>query len=268
MQRVVVPRPEAQHVLAGNRSYCNKGRGPYHDLLSSVCYCICQAPMHYASFRAALDDRFGRTGADPLPKSPLIVDLGCGPGTTLFALCDWLFERRRSINSVSYIGIDISDELLGLAEAMIDGAELFDGSCMHILRRSVGELQDEEIARAASRRDGVIFSLSYIVHQDFMHDMTLLAQLMRRVRSCTVGMPTWFLLQDANYADRPDIYTAIWPEHRVNDLANQCESLGYSVTARKTKFVAPRIEIRWDGRFTMAQAGTTSNVCHFFQRIA
>lgn len=224
--------------------------------------------MHYASFRAALDDRFGRTGADPLPKSPLIVDLGCGPGTTLFALCDWLFERRRSINSVSYIGIDISDELLGLAEAMIDGAELFDGSCMHILRRSVGELQDEEIARAASRRDGVIFSLSYIVHQDFMHDMTLLAQLMRRVRSCTVGMPTWFLLQDANYADRPDIYTAIWPEHRVNDLANQCESLGYSVTARKTKFVAPRIEIRWDGRFTMAQAGTTSNVCHFFQRIA
>ena len=268
MQQTVMARPEAQHVLAGNRAYCNKGRGPYDSALASVCYCICQAPMHYASFRAALDDRFGRTGADPLPNSPLVVDLGCGPGTTLFALCDWLADRRRTSISVAYIGIDISDHLLGIAAGMVEGAALFQEPSRFILRRLVDDLEDDDISAAASGRDGVIFALSYVLHHEFIHDMTLLAHLMRRVCRHTHGMPTWLLIQDANFPDRPDEHVPIWPEQRINDLANQCESLGYSIVGLKTKFVAPRIIVSGDGQFTLAQAGTTNNVCHFFQKIA
>lgn len=151
---------------------------------------------------------------------------------------------------------------------MLEGNGPFAESSHFLVRRSVAELQDVEILRAAQQCDGVIFALSYVLHQAFMKDMRLLAVLMGRVRQFTSGLPTWFLLQDANYADSDDETTRIWPEFRINSLANQCEAVGYNVSAWKSNFIAPHVTIRPDGEFRVEQSGQKLNVCHFFQRIA
>lgn len=252
-------------MLSGRRDYCNNGRGPYDTPIASICYCICQSPMHYASYYAALDEKFG--DQDPLPESPFIVDLGCGPGTTLFALADWMRKRRKRSSRISYLGIDISRPLRDIASEMIRGEGLFDRSCI-IIRETIEQVADADLAKLVHGRDGVIFALSYVVHQEFMHDMTLLASLMKRVSTHTNGLDTWFLLQDANFPDRPDEKTEIWPENRLNVLANRCDRLGYRLRPQKVRFAAPRVTITEDGRFRTEEAGPTDNVCRFFHKIA
>ena len=222
--------------------------------------------MHYESFLTALTNRFGNQ--DPLPNSPLVVDLGCGPATTLFALGDWMYERRGGPSLLASIGIDISAPLLRIGNQMITGANLFAPPSVHLMRHSVEDLTDADLAEAVKNRDGVICALSYVVHQEFMLDMRLLASLMMRVRRYSRGLPTWFLLQDANFPERPDEFTEIWPESRINVLANRCEEVGYRIRNWKTKFTAPRLVVGMDGQFRAGQAGETQNVCHFFQRIA
>jgi hypothetical protein len=136
------------------------------------------------------------------------------------------------------------------------------------LRKSVEELTDADIEGASSSCDGIAFALSYILHQEFMMDLTPLSTLMRRIRAYTRKLPTWLLLQDANFADRPDEHTEIWPEQRVNELANLALPLGYTIASSKQIFTSPRGRITCDGSLVALPSGETKNVCHFFQRIA
>ncbi len=115
--------------------------------------------------------------------------------------------------------------------------------------------------------DGIIYGMSYILHQRFMNDMSLLVDLMRRVRRNTPRLPTWLLLQDANYPDRPNAFTEIWPEVRVTVLADKCEEFGYVINSAKKRLRAPHRTITSDGRFVASEPGETDNVCYFFNRI-
>ena len=63
-------------------------------------------PYHYFSFMQALSKKY--PGNVPLPERPLIVDLGCGPATTISALGNWLQERRGRPLEMSYLGVDNS----------------------------------------------------------------------------------------------------------------------------------------------------------------
>jgi SAM-dependent methyltransferase len=269
LSQVVLKRPEARRILAGARMYCNHGHGPFDSLTSALCYCVCQAPMHYESFYNALDRHFGEH--DPFPRAPLVVDLGCGPATTLMALGDWLIARRGGPSTISYIGIDTARPFRDIAESMLDKSGLFAKSSRFRFSESEDELADHDIERSAKDRDGVIFALSYIVHQRAMQDMSLLGTLMARVRAQTGGLPTWFLLQDANFADMPDGHTEIWPENRLNRLANRCRSMGYEIRANraaKKTSCEPRVLISQRGEVEIAEPGATQNVCFFFQKIA
>jgi len=114
--------------------------------------------MHYESFLSALTNRFGNQ--DLLPRSPLVLDLGCGPGTALFALGDWMYERRRGPSVVASIGIDVSAPLRRIGNEMITGAAFFAAPSLHLMRQSVNDLTDAELARAVQHRDGVIFAMN------------------------------------------------------------------------------------------------------------
>ena len=268
MRDVVLNTSHARRVLAGERNHCNSGHGPFDHMLPAVCYCVCHAAMHYESYMRALKMKF-RTCRD-LPSSPLIVDLGCGPATTALALADWLRECGRQRPAVSFIGIDNSRPFREIALDMLSGANVFDDTSIFIVLPSVEQLTQSEIKRAVRDRNGVIFALSYILHQRFMQNISILASLMSRIRSETEGLPTWFLLQDANYQDTYGTVTEVWPETQVNALANRCRPIGYQIRGygAKTIFRSPHVTIDRDGKFAVQEAGATSNVCHFFQRIA
>jgi len=265
LRQVVLTRPEAGRILAGDNEHCNHGLGPFDTALRETCYCTCQAPMHYASFQDALDDA-GVTGQ--LPLRPLVVDLGCGPSTALFALCDKLHDRRRAPINVGYLAIDAERRLLATSTALVRGCGLFDAASQYVWSTTVDDVRPADVERVVAGRDGVVFALSYIVHQPFMQGMGILADLMRVVKLATPALPAWFLLQDANFAERPAPHTEIWPESRVNQLANLVAPVGYTVRSYKRKFPARRIRLSVGGKVEAHPAGTTDNACHFFQQIA
>jgi SAM-dependent methyltransferase len=268
VREVVVPRARALGIFEGDGRLCNRGDGPFDTEEAALCYLICQAPMHYMSFRNALDLKFPARNLDPLPESPIVIDLGCGPATTLFALADWMRQRRNRNTSISYIGLDVSQPLLSIARDMSQCPELFDESCLLTMYDASTALDQQTIMRAARGRNGVVFALSYIVHQTFMRGMAELADLMGRVSLLTRGLPTWFLLQDANVREVIGEHTHIWPENRVNVLADKCLPFGYDIKGEKTIFSSPRIRVRRDGTFKADEMPEKRNVCHFFQQIA
>jgi hypothetical protein len=224
--------------------------------------------MHYESYIRALRRRFRHD--NPLPRSPLIVDFGCGPGTTALALADWYREHGCHRANVSFIGIDNSRPLREIAMDMLSGGGVFGHGSTLLLRPSVAELTERDVERAARGHDGVIFALSYILHQRFMRNMDDLVTLMRRIRAKTAGLRTWFLLQDANFQETYGAVTVVWPESRVNALADRCRELGYRIRGFGAKeiFKSPHVWISNDGRFEVEETGETSNVCSFFQKIA
>jgi hypothetical protein len=224
---------------------------------------MCHAPMHYESYKIALRQKFALT--PDIPTKPLVVDLGCGPATAPLAIADWLSELKREYEPM-YLGVDHSNSLRQIAEKVLIARGFATDS--FALSESVASIRDEQISGAASRTNGVIFALSYIVHQAFMSDMTLLAQLMRRVRAAYGIAPTWFLLQDANFSTTIDGITTIWPENRLTRLADLCSVFGYDIDTDKASFRAPHVNITANGDFRIAPNMGTNNVCYFFCKIA
>jgi hypothetical protein len=153
---------------------------------------------------------------------------------------------------------------------MLGGDDVFGAGSHLISLPSVESLTHANVREAAHARDGVVFALSYILHQRFMQDLGGLITLMQMIRTETAGIPTWLLLQDANYTETFGGKTVIWPETRLNVLANACAPIGYHVrgATAKTIFRSPHVTIDEGGNFVREEAGERSNVCHFFQRIA
>jgi hypothetical protein len=167
-----------------------------------------------------------------------------------------------------YIGIDSSGPFLDIAKKLIQCRNQIVGTNhTAYLYESVNAVSDADIKKAAKGCDGVIFAMSYVVHQEFMRDMKMLAKLMHRVRKSVERLPAWFLLQDANYADTPDSITQIWPEQRIDVLADRCEAFGYRVSSQKGKFAAPHVTITNTGQFVTNGVGAKDNVCYFFGEI-
>jgi SAM-dependent methyltransferase len=223
-------------------------------------------PMHYWSFRTALEDAYADDPI-PFPVRPFIIDIGCGPATTSLAILDWLEERRGpGVTLLTYLGIDTSEPLRRLGEELL-GIEPLAGRCRALLVESLDTLEQQEFMRLQEGCDGVVFAASYVVHQEFMQDMSPLANLMRYARERSAGLPAWLLLQDANYAKKEGKHTLVWPEQRVRLLADLCESLGYIIRPRKATYSTPHVEIAPDGTFEFGEPPATKNVCAFFQLI-
>lgn len=267
LRDVVLAHPVMQRLVATGINCCNSGMGPFDNTRAALCYCRCYAPLHYVSFTKALNRRFPQGGAE-LPSTPLIVDLGCGPSTSVFAVGDWLYGLRGDPIRVGYIGVDHSVEMLDLGRAMLRDAGAFDPNSRFALRRSVDRVSADDIRHVRWECDGVLFVMSYVLHQVFMRSMEIQAGLMRRVREFTAGEPSWLFVQDANYPDNYGGPLTVWPENRINRLADLCEGSGYTISSRNGIFRSPRVGLAEDGSFIEGPANEGAKVWYSMQQIA
>lgn len=255
--QIVVPRAARLGLLPQwTRNYCNHGAGPFVDEISTICYCLCYGPTHFTSFVLGLDAV--DLHHNRLPRRPLLVDIGCGPGTALFSLGEWLHRHRDRPSDIRYIGIDSSAPMREIAAEFAADAQLFR-EFQPVLLPSLDDGANTTIERAMHDRDGVIVMMSYVLHQGFMESGRTLLEVLRRMSG--EEHPVFLLGQDANKQLRED-KVEIWPETRLRRLLNEAEQFGY----RSDRVWTERVNAPWqsvDEAGVVAEAdGTTKTLAY------
>jgi len=219
--------------------------------------------QHFRTLLTVLDALSPDNGV-PLPRRPLVVDVACGPGTATLGLAEWLARREGGAVSFSCVGIDASSELLLIADQFLSDPALFGPAPRHLFFTSVNQISAADIVSAAHGCDGVVYLLSYLLHQPSI--MSMLRHIFSLVVSQTMMPDTWLVLQDANYPDKPAAGIDIWPNSRVNQLSSFTESLGYDIDSWGCLLpsVHAFVSLNWD---VEESPGAPRGVYALFQRI-
>jgi SAM-dependent methyltransferase len=259
--------PEAKRRGLLGKRHGDHGQGDYATVAGALKYVARNPIKHYASLVRALRLCYEVTDDEEVdfPARPLVVDLGCGPGTAAFAVLDWLraIFKPEVAPEITYLGID-TPGMRYWAKKLFAG-ELRDGS--FILKESLAAIHETEIVRLAQDRDGVVFVASYILEQRFMGSVRPLADLIRKVRKSTYGLGADLLVQDVNRFE----------EHhqRLRDLAMLINMPDVTVSVRNHSLSQPKIWVErpdflaWEPAETSERTGEPSrNVFYSFQQIA
>jgi SAM-dependent methyltransferase len=219
--KIIVPRACVLGISLPNASRDCSVYGDFADERSTLAYCIGYAWDHYASFGLALDT----LGLKPreFGYRPLVIDLGCGPGTAMVAFGEWLHRARQRVSDVRYIGIDRSAQMRRLAAAVTNDDTLFK-AFEPILIADSDELASK-LETQVEQRDEIVLTMSYVLHQQFMADGKVLCNIMRDL--CAQRRPIWILAQDANKPHQVDQNVIEWPDTRFRALVNTVEAYGY-----------------------------------------
>ena len=230
--RIIAPRAIRLGVPPHLAAQLCSVRGEFENERRAIAYCMAYAWNHFASFKTAIRSLDVR--AHELPRSPLIVDIGCGPGTAFIALGEWLLEARGMCSDVRYIGIDRSEHMRNIAAKFSSDTSLFRPFDA-VLIASCEDLTKNVVVAQTAGRDGIVVTLSYVLHQDFMVD----GQAFRQVVQALSGsrLPIWVLAQDANLPQIDEKNIEVWPETRLRAMLDPVESFGY-----RARFWARRFE--------------------------
>ena len=219
--RIVIPEARRLGILGGYRGHCERG-GADFDVRGAICYCVCYAWMHYASFKEAL--ALLDVWANRLPYHPLVIDIGCGPATALLGLGEWLHEQRGRPTDIRYLGIDRSAAMRDLAERFARDGDVF-GPYTPTIVASLDALTDAQLANLLRDRDGIIITMSYILNREFMLDGGPLFEVLHRLSGC--GRRIRILGQDANMRRDEGPNQHSYPDTRLNAMLEKIGVYGF-----------------------------------------
>lgn len=242
---IVIPRAaELRLALATAARECSV-HGDFADERTTVAYCVAYAWDHYASFASAL----ACVGVKPeqLGIRPLVVDIGCGPGTAIAALGEWLYCARQRLTDVRYVGIDRSWQMLRLARCFATDRSLFE-AYEPLLLRDAAEMTGE-LETQMQDRDRIVITMSYVLHQQFMSDGSIFRAVIRDL--CAYRRPILILAQDANKPEEPEPNIRVWPDARLRGMLNDVETHGYTSSIWSKTFASPRYVLDEHGNATM-----------------
>jgi hypothetical protein len=111
-----------------------------------------------------------------------------------------------------------------LAASFAADSTLFE-SHVPMLLSSAEDLSPEVLNTIIRGRDGVVLTMSYVLHQDFMVDGQALEHIVRTLRHSR--LPIWILAQDANMPRYDAANVETWPETRLRAMLNAVEAHGY-----------------------------------------
>ena len=243
--RVVVPRAEELGISPSTAAQQCSVHGQFADERSTIAYCMAYAWMHFASFKAAIEVL--NIKPREFPHRPLIIDIGCGPGTALSAFGEWFCATRRRRSDVRYVGIDRSEYMRTLAASFATDSTLFEDH-LPVLMPAAEDLTPELLDTLAPGRDGVILTMSYVLHQDFMADGQAFTRILRTLSGSR--LPIWILAQDANKPHVDEANVETWPETRLRGLLNATELYGYHHRLWCVKFEARKYVLDEQGHAT------------------
>ncbi len=243
--RIVVPRAAQLGISSSTAAQQCSVLGQFGDERTTIAYCMAYAWMHFASFKTAIEVLGIK--AHEFTRRPLIVDIGCGPGTALSAFGEWLGQARGCRSDVRYVGIDRSEHMRTLATSFATDTTLFE-AYIPVLLPSVEDLTPATIDAQAGGRDGVILTMSYVIHQDFMVGRQAFTHIVR-VLSGT-RLPIWILAQDANKPHMDEANVETWPETRMRAMLNATEAYGYRLRLWSKSFEARRYVLDERGNAT------------------
>jgi SAM-dependent methyltransferase len=229
---VVIPRAAKLGISPSEASRLCRVQGQFDDERTAIAYCMAYGWMHYASFKDAIDALGLKPGE--FPHRPLVVDIGCGPGTALLAFGEWLCQARARRANVRIVGIERSRDLRALASGFVADETLFEEH-VPLLLPSAEDLTPEAITEKAHGCDGVVLTMSYVLHQGFMADGRDFKHVVRSVSASR--LPVTIIAQDANKPLVDEANVERWPESHLRAMLNEVEAYGYR---------PPRI---WDRRF-------------------
>jgi SAM-dependent methyltransferase len=240
--RIVVPRAEPLGIFPSNAAGRCSVRGQFDDEGSTIAYCMAYAWMHFASFKSAIDV----LGVLPseFPQRPLVVDIGCGPGTAVAAFGEWLSKARNRRADIRYVGIDRSEHMRALAGSFSTDPTVFEDHLPVLLPSAEGFTQETATSEACGR-DGIVLTMSYVLHQDFMADGHAFRHVVRMLSHSR--LPIWVLAQDANKPVPDEANVDIWPETRLRALLNATEAFGYRSRIWHRNFEAMRYKVDEQG---------------------
>lgn len=105
------------------RAACGRGQGPFDSELAVLSYCMSYMYMHHDALVSVID--LPQHKDMIIQDHPLIIiDLGCGPGTSGIAICNYLRHRQTVPRPILYVGIDISQHMLMLAQQFMNAAQV------------------------------------------------------------------------------------------------------------------------------------------------
>lgn len=255
-QRIIFVPATRNHGLTGATAvqHCSV-TGPFNSERATLAYCLGYQWTHYASFPRALDALLVQQQGTP--ERPLIVDIGCGPATALMSFGEWLARVRPVPLDVRYIGIDPHLPKQRIAREFARDRDLF-AQYVPVLVAGPEELTQPVVVAEATRRDGIILLLSYVMDQEFMLDGgAYLLEVLRRLRP--LGLPVHILSQDALKKARSGPNVDEWPDNRLRGIVTASRSLDYVPTATWSEnFRAPKFRIDDEGNAQELQDTTNS----------
>lgn len=166
---------------AGNpelRAACGRGQGPFNSELAVLSYCMSYMYMHHDALVSVIDLPQHRNMI--IQDHPLlIIDFGCGPGTVGIAICNYLRYHQTTPRSIFYVGIDISQHMLILAQQFMDAAQEEYCTFFQNTLEASAWISDSELPEFPQ----YLITASYLCSQNAMKDDTAIemASLLRRV---------------------------------------------------------------------------------------
>lgn len=234
---------------------CNRAQGPFNDETSVMCYCLCYQHTHFESLGRILS-----SGVLDNVRSPLILDVGAGPGTVPVAIAErHVSQLRREPLALRYIDLERSTEMRQVAAAFLADAALFQ----LVQHHSVTTI-DELVAAAptvmelAAASDAIIVALSYVLKQN-----TVDASFAESIAAITVALkravtaPTYLLVQDQSGP----------PFDRYDAFFESVYSHGYFVEGYEERITQAHRQMTLDGTIPIQDPRTTGNVVYRLGRV-
>lgn len=165
------------------RAACGRGQGPFNSELSVLSYCMSYMYMHHDALVSVIDlPQHSHMIVQDQPL--LIIDFGCGPGTAGIALCNYLRHHQEMPRSIFYVGIDISQHMLMLAQQFMGAAQEEYCAFFHNSSEAGAWVSDSELSEFPQ----YLIAASYLCSQNAMKDDTAV-EMASLIRSVTDAMP-------------------------------------------------------------------------------
>jgi hypothetical protein len=177
---------------------CKNGQGPFDTEEAALCYCMGYMHTHFQAAQIPLRGVSRRLAGK---SCVAMIDIGCGPMTAALALADLHIKRFGLPLPLNYIGIDIAEPMLELAEEFSERADCFSaspGGYVKLVRR-LDDVTDARVRKWLRDSTHVVIVLSYVLAQNAVghKDVDGYARLVARICTMASDRGVWLAYTNA-----------------------------------------------------------------------
>ena len=215
---------------------------PYKDLSPSekvLLYCYYNMKKHYFS-SYSLFERLKNIEAyfsDNL--TPLVIDIGCGPGTSLLALGDYIRTKTNNPTSLNYVGIDIASSMCEKASEF-SNATIFSSTSNFEFYTDWDHSLDH-IKSQIEKTNIILINASYLFASESL-DVGKLGAFINTILTHFNDKPIYFLFQNPDKEIRNNKYF-IFKQivYKFDTHFSNVDTIKYQTTRRFSQY-APKTE--------------------------